>query len=107
MSDRGDDNLAALAHQAQRLADISSLGHIGGDDARVRKLTTCQFDDHTERLVDGSGGVGRAEVNRPDPFSIDGIHRDIMALASGFRALNRVAADSTHAQYDDGIPRPN
>src|ERR1700751_5249683 len=104
MSDRGDTSLTPLAHQAQGLADIDSLGHIGGDDARVRKLTTCQFDDHTERLVDGSGGGGRAEVNRPAPIVTDGVHRDNMARASGFRALNSVAADSTHTQYDDGIP---
>src|ERR1700728_975484 len=107
MSDSGDNNLAALAHQAQRLADISTLGHIGGDDARIRELSTSQLADQTLRLVARGDGVGGSEFNGLVPLVLHGIHRDNVPCACGFRTLNGIAADSAHTQYDDGLARPN
>src|ERR1700739_4743470 len=107
MSDRGDDHLAALAHEAQRLADIGALGHVGGDDTRVRELPAGQFGDHTVRLVDSGGGVGGAEINCSITLVLYGIHRDDMARAGGFSALYGVTANSTHTEHDDSIARPN
>src|SRR5271168_4481598 len=107
MPDSGDDNLAALAHQAQRLADISTLGDVGGDDARIRELSTSQLADQALRLVNRGGCVGGSEINSLVPLVLHGIHRDNVPRACGFRTLNGIAADSAYTQYDDGLARPN
>src|SRR5580700_10072886 len=104
VSDRGDRDLAGLAHDLDGVCDHLVVQDADGDDRDVGQFAPGGLPDEVLRFLGGGEGMRGAEQLRHLPFERHRVHHDNVLRPGEPRALHRVAAHAARAVDHHGVP---